>query len=61
MKAPIFNGKAKTNQDVETWLLRMKKYFKFNDLSSNMTTKVAIYNLIVKESSWKGKEVRMNT
>lgn len=61
MKAPIFNGKAKTNQDVETWLLRMKKYFKFNDLSSNMTTKIAIYNLIVKESSWKGKEVRMNT
>jgi hypothetical protein len=61
VKAPIFNGKAKTNQDVETWLLRMKKYFKFNDLSSNMTTKVAIYNLIVKESSWKGKEVRMNT
>jgi len=36
IKTPSFDGENKKGEDVEAWLLGIKKYFQFNDYSSNV-------------------------
>ena len=44
-KPPTFDGEIKMGQEVEAWLLRIKKYFQVHDYSRNMKERVAIFNL----------------
>ena len=49
---PTFNGEVKNGQEVEACLLGMRKYFQVQDNLGNMKAKVAIFNLIGRESIW---------
>ena len=49
---PTFNGEVKTGQEAKAWLLGMRKYFQVQDYSGNMKARVAIFNLIGRESVW---------
>ena len=44
-RPPTFNGEINNGQEAEAWLLRMRKYFQFQDYSGNMKARVAIFNL----------------
>ena len=48
----MFNGEVKNGQEVEAWLLGMRKYFQVQDYSGNMKARVAIFNLTGRESIW---------
>jgi hypothetical protein len=52
LKTPTFDGENKRGNDVETWLLGIKKYFQLHSYSSNLEAKVAIYHLHGKASMW---------
>jgi hypothetical protein len=45
-----FNGESNTGEEVESWLLDIKKYFQVYNLSSNMKVRMPIYNLKGKSS-----------
>jgi hypothetical protein len=47
-----FDGESKTGEEVEAWLLDIKKYFHIYNYSSNMKVRMAIYNLKGKASIW---------
>ena len=49
---PSCNGEINTHQEVEAWLLGMKKYFKVQDYLGNMKSRVAIFNLNGNGSIW---------
>ena len=49
---PTFNGEVNTSQEVEAWLLRMKKYFQVQDYSGNVKARVTIFNMNGRESIW---------
>ena len=49
---PTYNGEINTHQDDESWLLRMKKYFKVQDYLGNMKARVAIFNINGNGSIW---------
>ena len=51
-RPPTFNGEIKNGQEVEAWLLGMRKYFQVQDYSGNMKARVAIFNLTGRESIW---------
>ena len=51
-KPPTFNGKVKTGQEAEAWLLGIKKYFQVKDYSENMKERVSIFNLNGSSSIW---------
>lgn len=42
---PTFNGELKKSEDVEAWLLGMKKYFKLHDYKENMKVRIFIFSL----------------
>ena len=42
---PTFDGEVKNGQEVEAWLLGMRKYFQVQDYSGNMKERVTIFNL----------------
>ena len=44
-KPPMFDGEVKTRQEVEAWLLGIKKYFQVQDYLGNIKAMVAIFNL----------------
>ena len=46
------NGEINNGQEVESWLLGMRKYFQVQDYSGNMKARVAIFNLTKRESIW---------
>ena len=48
----IFNGEIKNGQEVESWILGMRKYFQVQDYSGNMKARVAIFNLTGRASIW---------
>ena len=52
VRSPIFNGKIKDGQEVEAWLLRMRKYFQVPNYSGNLKARVAIINLTRRASIW---------
>jgi hypothetical protein len=42
-KPPTFDGENKKDEDVETWLLGMKKYFQLHNYSSHAEGISSIY------------------
>ena len=52
-KPPTFDGEVKTGQEVEAWLLGIKKYFQVQDYSGNMKARVSIFNLNGRASIWR--------
>jgi hypothetical protein len=51
-KPPSFDGEIKKGEEVEAWLLVLKKYFRVHDFSENMKAQVATFNLNGKASIW---------
>lgn len=47
-----FYGKVKKEEEVEAWLLGMKKYFREHDYFENMKARVAIFILKGKDDIW---------
>jgi hypothetical protein len=52
IKPSTFDGESRTGEEVEAWLLDIKKYFQIYNYSSNMKVRMAIYNLKGKASIW---------
>jgi hypothetical protein len=51
-KPPTFNGEIKKREEVEVWILGLKKYFRIHDYSENLKARIAIFNLNGKASIW---------
>jgi hypothetical protein len=45
IKPPTFDGEHKKKEDVETWLLGMRKYFQLQNYSSHAEGRIAMYQL----------------
>jgi hypothetical protein len=52
IKPPTFDGEHKKEEDVETWLLGMRKYFQLQNYSSQAEGRIAMYQLKGKASMW---------
>jgi hypothetical protein len=53
IKPPMLDGEHKKEEDAETWLLGMRKYFQLQNYSSHAEGRIAMYQLKGKESmSW---------
>jgi hypothetical protein len=52
IKPPTFDGEQKKEEYVETWLLRMRKYFQLHNYSSHAEGRIAMYQLKGKASMW---------
>jgi hypothetical protein len=52
IKPPTFDGEHKKDEDAETWLLGMRKYFQFHNYSSHDEGRITIYQLKGKASMW---------
>jgi hypothetical protein len=52
IKPPAFDGEHKNDEDVETWLLGMRKYFQLHNYSSHAEGRIDIYQLKGKASMW---------
>jgi hypothetical protein len=52
IKPPTFDGEHNKEEDVETWLLGMKKYFQLQNYSSHAEGRIAMYWLKGKASMW---------
>jgi hypothetical protein len=59
IKPPTFDGEHKNDEDVETWLLGMRKYFQLHNYSSHAEGRIAIYQLKGKASMWWDKLVQV--
>jgi len=51
-KPPTFDGEMKKSQDVEAWLLGMRKLFILHDYSENMKARISIFSLKGKVDIW---------
>ena len=52
IKHPTFDGEHQKKEDVETWLLGMRKYFQLHNYSSHAEGRIAMYQLKGKASMW---------
>jgi hypothetical protein len=52
IKPPKFNVEHKKEEDVETWLLGLKKYFQLQNYSAHAEGRIAMYQLKGKASLW---------
>jgi hypothetical protein len=52
IKPPTFDGEHKKDEDAETWMLIMRKYFQLHNYSSQAEERISIYQLKGKESMW---------
>jgi hypothetical protein len=52
IKPPTFDGEHKKDEDEETWLLSMRKYFQLHNYSSHVEGRIIIYQLKGKASMW---------
>jgi hypothetical protein len=52
IKPPTFDGENKKNEDEETWLLGMRKYFQLHNYSSHEKGIISIYQIKGKASMW---------
>jgi hypothetical protein len=52
IKPPNFDGENKKDEDVETRLLGMRKYFQLHNYYSHVEGRIDIYQLKGKESMW---------
>jgi hypothetical protein len=50
---PTFDGEHKKEEDVETWLFGMRKYFQLQNYSSHAEGRIAMYQLKGKASMWR--------
>jgi hypothetical protein len=51
-KPPMFNGKHKKEEDAETWLLGMRKYFQLQNYSPHVEGRIVMYQLKGKAYMW---------
>ena len=51
-KPVTFDGEMKKSQDVEAWLLGMKKFFILHEYSENMKARIITFNLKGKVDIW---------
>jgi hypothetical protein len=52
IKPPNFNAKHRKGDEVEAWMLGMKKYFQLHDYPSGVETRIATYQLQGKLAMW---------
>ena len=52
IKPPTFDGEVKQGEDVEAWLIGLRKFFQLHQYTPNMDVRVAIYQLQGKASIW---------
>jgi hypothetical protein len=52
IKPPTFDGDHKKEEDVETWLLGMRKYFQLQNYSAHAEGRIVMYQLKGKASMW---------
>ena len=52
VKPPTFRGDNENGEDVEAWLLGMRKYFHIYNYSSKMEANIAIHQLQGQASIW---------
>jgi hypothetical protein len=52
IKLPTFDGEHKRDEDEETWLLNMRKYFQLHNYSSYTEGRISIFQLKGKASMW---------
>jgi hypothetical protein len=52
IKPPTFDGEHKKEEEAETWLLGMRKYFQLQNYSSHAEGRIAMYQLKGKASMW---------
>jgi hypothetical protein len=52
IKPPTFDGEHKKEEDAETWLLGMKKYFQLQNYYAHAEGRIAMYQLKGKVSMW---------
>ena len=52
IKPPTFDGEHKNEEDVETWLLGMRKYFQLQNYSSHVEGRIGMYQLKGNASMW---------
>jgi hypothetical protein len=52
IKPPTFDGEHKKDEDAETWLLGMRKYFQLHNYSAQAEGRISIYQLKGKASMW---------
>jgi hypothetical protein len=52
IKPPTFDGEHKKDEDAETWLLGMRKYFQLHNYSVQAEGRIVIYQLKGKASMW---------
>jgi hypothetical protein len=51
-KPPFFDGEIKKGEEVEVWLLGLKKYFRVHDYFENLKARISMFNLNGKASIW---------
>jgi hypothetical protein len=51
-KPPSFDGEIKKGEEVEAWLLGLKKYFRVHDYFEKLKARITIFNLNGKASIW---------
>jgi hypothetical protein len=49
---PSFYGEREREDDVEAWLLGIKRYFQFHNYASNLEAKISTYHLHGKDAMW---------
>jgi hypothetical protein len=59
IKSPMFDGEHQKEEDAETWLLGMRKYFQLQNYSSQAEGRIAMYQLKGKASVWWDKLVQV--
>ena len=52
IKPPTFDGEHKKDEDAQTWLLGMRKYFQLHNYSSHAEEIISTNQIKVKESMW---------
>jgi hypothetical protein len=52
IKPPTFDVEKQKEEDVETWLLGMRKYFQLRNYSPHAEGRIAMYQLKGKASMW---------
>jgi hypothetical protein len=45
LKPPSFEGEREREDDVEAWLLGLRRYFQLHNYSSNLEARIATYHL----------------
>jgi hypothetical protein len=52
LKPPSFGGEREREDNVEAWLLGLRRYFQFHNYSSNLEARISTYYLHGKDAMW---------